>query len=163
MDRLSGVIAPNLTPFNEDLSIARDLYLNHAEWLLATGCAGLAPFGTTGEALSLGIEERIEMLEAMVARGIDPARLIPGTGLSNLPDTVRLTRHAVEQGCAGTMVLPPFCFKNVPESGICSYFTQLIERVDHPDLKICLYHIPQVTNVGLPPDLVRRLHAAFPA
>jgi len=162
MNRLNGVIAPNLTPFNEDLSIARDLYLDHAEWLLATGCAGLAPFGTTGEALSLGIEERISMLEAMVARGIDPARLIPGTGLSNLPDTVRLTRHAVDQGCAGAMILPPFYFKNVPEEGIYSYYARLIERVDHPDLKIYLYHIPQVTNVGIPPDLVRRLHSAFP-
>src|SRR5690625_160485 len=162
MNRLNGVIAPNLTPFNEDLSSASDLYLDHAEWLLATGCAGLAPFGTTGEALSLGIEERISMLEAMVARGIDPARLIPGTGLSNLPDTVRLTRHAVDQGCAGAMILPPFYFKNVPEEGIYSYYARLIERVDHPDLKIYLYHIPQVTNVGIPPDLVRRLHSAFP-
>lgn len=162
MDRLNGVIAPNLTPFNEDLSIARDLYLEHAEWLLANGCAGLAPFGTTGEALSLGIEERLSMLEAMVAWGIDPARLVPGTGLSNLPDTVRLTRHAMDQGCAAAMILPPFYFKNVPEDGLYTYFVQLIERVGHPDLKIYLYHIPQVTGVGIPPDLVRRLHSAFP-
>src|SRR5690606_15092578 len=59
MSVLRGVIAPNLTPFEDDLTIAEGLYLDHAEWLLAEGCCGLAPFGTTGEALSLGVEERM--------------------------------------------------------------------------------------------------------
>ncbi|HET7409425.1 MAG TPA: dihydrodipicolinate synthase family protein [Paracoccaceae bacterium] len=162
MSVLRGVIAPNLTPFEDDLTIAEGLYLDHAEWLLAEGCVGLAPFGTTGEALSLGIEERMATLEAMVARGIDPARLIPGTGLTNLPDTVRLTRHAVDQGCAGAMILPPFYYKGVPEDGLYDYFGWLIEAVDRPALKIYLYHIPQVAGVGIPPAVVRRLHAAFP-
>jgi 4-hydroxy-tetrahydrodipicolinate synthase len=162
MNVLRGVIAPNLTPFDDDLTIAEGLYLDHAEWLLAEGCVGLAPFGTTGEALSLGIEERMATLEAMVARGIDPARLIPGTGLTSLPDTVRLTRHAVDQGCAGAMILPPFYYKGVPEDGLYDYFAWLIEAVDRPALKIYLYHIPQVAGVGIPPAVARRLHQAFP-
>ena len=162
MSVLKGVIAPNLTPFEDDLTIAEGLYLDHAEWLLAEGCAGLAPFGTTGEALSLGIDERIIMLEAMIARGVDPARLIPGTGLTNLPDTLRLTRHAVDQGCAGAMILPPFYVKGVPDDGIYDYFAWLIEAVDRPALKIYLYHIPQVAGVGIPPTVAERLHKAFP-
>ena len=162
MSVLKGVIAPNLTPFEDDLTIAEGLYLDHAEWLLAEGCCGLAPFGTTGEALSLGIDERMATLEAMVRRGIDPARLIPGTGLTNLPDTVRLTRHAVDQGCAGAMILPPFYYKGVPENGLYDYFAWLIEAVDRPALRIYLYHIPQVAGVGIPPAVARRLHADFP-
>ena len=162
MQPLRGVIAPNLTPFNDDLTIAEGLYLDHAEWLLAEGCVGLAPFGTTGEALSLGLDERLATLEAMVDRGIDPARLIPGTGLTSLPDTVRLTRHAADQGCAGAMVLPPFYYKGVPEEGLYDYFAWLIEAVDRPALPIYLYHIPQVAGVGIPPAVARRLHEAFP-
>ncbi len=159
---IRGVIAPNLTPFEDDLSIAKDLYLDHAEWLLAEGCAGLAPFGTTGEALSLGIDERTAMLEAMIARGISPAKLVPGTGLTNLPDTVKLTRHAVDQGCAGAMILPPFYFKGVPDDGLYDYFAWLIEAVDRPALRVYLYHIPQVAGVGIPPAVAERLHKAFP-
>ena len=162
MSVLRGVIAPNLTPFEDDLTVAEDLYLDHAEWLLAEGCAGLAPFGTTGEALSLGMEERMAMLEAMLARGIDPARLIPGTGLTSLPDTVRLTRHAVDQGCAGAMILPPFYYKGVPDDGLYDYFAWLIEAVDRPALRVYLYHIPQVAGVGIPPAVAARLHKAFP-
>jgi 4-hydroxy-tetrahydrodipicolinate synthase len=159
---LRGVISPTLTPFNDDLAIAEDLYLAHARRCLADGCVGLAPFGTTSEALSVGIEERMDMLEKLVAAGIPAGKLIPGTGLTNLPDTIRLTRHAVELGCAGAMTLPPFYFKGVPDQGLHDYYARLIEGVADERLKIYLYHIPQVSGVGLPVPLVRRLHHDFP-
>lgn len=160
---IKGLISPVLTPFNDDLSLAQDLFISHSKWLLADGgCSGLAPFGTTGEALSVGIEERMAMLEALIADGVDPACLIPGTGLTNLPDTARLTRHAADQGCLGAMILPPFYFKGVSDDGIYNYYKELIRMVDHPDLKIYLYHIPQVANVGLSIDLVKRLYSDFP-
>ena len=121
-DAPRGVVAPILTPFNDDLTIATDLYVELARRLFDDGCAGLAPFGTTGEALSVGIDERIAMLDKLVGAGVDPAKMIPGTGLTNLPDTVKLTRHAVDAGCAGAMVLPPFYFKNVADEGLYTYF-----------------------------------------
>ena len=108
-----GVIVPLLTPFNDDLSIATDLYVAHAKWLFEQGCAGLAPFGTTGEALSVGIDERIAAIRTLVDAGIDPALMIPGTGLSNVADTARLSRACLDLGCAGVMTLPPFYYKKV--------------------------------------------------
>ena len=160
-DVLRGVIAPNLTPYNEDLSIAEGLYLDHAAWLVEQGCVGLAPFGTTGEALSIGIDERLDLLEKLCAR-VDPAKIVPGTGLTSLPDTVKLTQHCVDIGCSGAMTLPPFYFKGVSDDGLVDYFTWLIEAVDRPALKIYLYHIPQVAGVGIPPSVARRLHDQFP-
>lgn len=159
---IRGVIAPNLTPFHADLGVDTARYVAHAKHLLADGCAGLAPFGTTGEALSVGMDERMALLEALVEAGIDPAKLIVGTGLTSLPDTVRLTRHAVELGVAGAMVLPPFYYKNVPDDGLFAHYASLIEMVGSDALKIYLYHIPQVSGVGLPIALVRRLREAFP-
>lgn len=159
---LRGVIAPILTPFADDLTIANDLFVANAKRCLDDGCVGLAPFGTTGEALSVGIDERMAALEALVAAGIPAGRLIPGTGLTNLPDTIRLTRHAVALGCKGAMVLPPFYFKGVPDDGLYAHFARLIEGVGDSRLRVYLYHIPQVSGVGLPVSLVRRLHADFP-
>ena len=160
---IKGLISPILTPFNPDLSIATDLYIELAKKLLATGgCSGLAPFGTTGEALSVGIEERLTALDALIDAGIDPKVMIPGTGLTNFVDTARLTRHAVDRGCLGAMILPAFYFKGVSDDGIYAYYARLIKRVDHPGLKIYLYHIPQVAGVGLSPELVARLHGDFP-
>jgi 4-hydroxy-tetrahydrodipicolinate synthase len=158
---LRGVIAPILTPFNDDLSIANDLYLAHARWLIDQGCAGIAPFGTTGEALSVGIDERIAATQVLVDGGIDPARMIPGTGLSNVADTVRLSRACLDMGCAGVLTLPPFYYKDVGEDGIYAYFAQLITAIGS-DARIYLYHIPPIAIVGVPPSLAARLHAAFP-
>ncbi len=156
-----GLIAPNLTPFNDDLSVATDLYVAHAERLLADGCAGLAPFGTTGEALSVGVDERIDALGALIASGVPADRLVPGTGLTNLPETIRLSRACLELGCAGVMVLPPFYFKGVSDDGLHAYFAALVAALGD-GARICLYHIPAVSGVGLPVPLVARLVEDFP-
>ena len=156
-----GVIAPILTPFNDDLSVAASLYLAHAKWLFDQGCAAIAPFGTTGEALSVGIDERIDAIRALIDGGIDPARMIPGTGLSNVADTARLSRACLDMGCAAVMTLPPFYFKGVSEDGLYLHFKQLIETIG-PDARIYLYHIPPIAIVGVPPTLAARLHAEFP-
>ena len=161
VEPLRGVIAPLLTPFNDDLSIATDLYVAHAQWLFEQGCAGIAPFGTTGEALSVGIDERIAAIRALAEAGVDPACMIPGTGLSNVADTARLSRTCLDLGCAGVMTLPPFYYKAVTEEGLYRYFERFLAAVGD-DARVYLYHIPQVAIVGIPPSLASRLHAAFP-
>ena len=162
MPRITGLIAPNLTPFNTDLSIAMDLYVDHAKGLLDNGCSAIAPFGTTGEALSIGMDERMAVLEALIDAGIDPQRIIPGTGLTSLADTAKLSRHAIDLGCAGVMTLPPFYFKGVSDEGLFAYFSALIDAVDSSDLRIYLYHIPPMAVIGISVELAKRLNAAFP-
>ena len=161
IEKIRGVIAPILTPFNDDLSVATTLYVAHAKWLFDQGCAAIAPFGTTGEALSVGIDERIDAIRALIDGGIDPTRMIPGTGLSNVADTARLSRACLDMGCAAVMTLPPFYFKGVAEDGLYLHFKQLIETIG-PDARIYLYHIPPIAIVGVPPTLAARLHAEFP-
>lgn len=106
--------------------------------------------------------ERMELLQHLCSNGVDPARLVAGTGLTNLPETAELTRQVTDLGCAGAMILPPFYFKGVSDDGLYRYFARLIEDVGHDDLAIYLYHIPQVSGVGLSPSLVARLKSEFP-
>lgn len=157
-----GVIAPVLTPFGDDGNPDADRFVAHAKWLLADGCTGLAPFGTTGEANSLGVEERMGLLDALIESGIDPKLLMPGTGLCALSDTVTVTKHAIERGCGGVMTLPPFYYKAVSDDGLFAYFAELIERTGDDRLKIYLYHIPPVAQVGFSVELVGRLIKAYP-
>ena len=159
---IKGLIAPILTPFDDQLAVDQEKFNALAHQLLSNGCAGLAPFGTTGEALSVGSAERKAALEGLVEAGVDPSVLIPGTGLCNLPDTVELCRHAIELGCAGVMTLPPFYYKGMSDQGLRDYFVRLIDNINDERLKIYLYHIPQVSGVGLSIPLVRQLHEEFP-
>jgi len=161
MSPIRGVLAPILTPFNDDGTIANDLYVQHARKLLGQGCAGLVPFGTTGEALSVGIDERIAAVKALVDGGIDPSLMIPGTGLSDVADSARLSRACLDMGCAGVMTLPPFYFKGVSEEGLYRHFASLLGTIG-ADARIFLYHIPPIAVVGIPTTLVARLHAEFP-
>ena len=162
-DRLfSGVIAPVLTPYDTNLDPDPVRFADHAAWLLEDGCTGLAPFGTTGEALSLGLAERRRLLDALLEGGIDPARLMPGTGLCSIPDTVELCRHAVEAGCGGVMVLPPFYFKGVSDDGVFEHFREVIDRIADDRLRVYLYHIPPQAVIGFPVELVGRLIDAYP-
>lgn len=162
MNPIRGVIAPNLTPFTPDGTPDHTLYCDHAHRLLEEGCSALAPFGTTGEALSLGMEERMRLLETLIEGGIDPIQLIPGTGLTSVTDTVTLTRHATQLGCAGVMTLPPFYYKSVSDDGLYQFFAELIERTADNRLRLYLYHIPSVAQVGLGIELVSRLARDFP-
>ena len=160
---IRGLIAPILSPFNDDLSFDQNTYNELAKNLLGSGCSGLAPFGTTGEALSISAEERKQALDGLIASGIDPSVLIPGTGLCNLPESVALSQQAVDLGCEGVMVLPPFYFKGVSDDGLFSYYEEFIARVNRDTLRIYLYHIPQVSGVGLSMELVNALKEKYPS
>ncbi len=158
----SGVIAPVLTPFGEDGSPDPDRFIDHAEWLLQNGCTGLAPFGTTSEANSLGLDERMELLEDLVDAGIDPSKMMPGTGACSITDAAILTQHAVDVGCGGVLMLPPFYYKNPSEEGLFRYYADVIDEVGDDRLKVYLYHIPQISQVGIPLTLISRLRKEFP-
>ncbi len=157
-----GVLSPILTPLTSNYRVDVDLLVNHAHKVLNDGCVGIVPFGTTGEALSVGREERIASLEALVESGIDPSKLLVGTGQTNLDDTLILTRHAVEMNSAGVLVLPPFYYKNPSEEGLYKYFASLIDRINDDRLRVFLYHIPQVAGVGFPISVVQKLFQNFP-
>ena len=160
-NRIRGVLAPVVTPFKDDLSPDRERFIAHCKWLLARDC-GLAVFGTNSEANSLSFDERATLLDELVAAGIDPARMMPGTGCCSITETARLTAQAVKRGCSGVLMLPPFYYKNVSEAGLFRYFSEVVQRVGDARLRIYLYHIPPVAVVGITPKLVERLLQAYP-
>ena len=159
--KFDGVLAPVLTPFGKDGQPNADALIRLCRDLLADGASGLALFGTTSEANSLSLDERLQLLGAVLEAGIPPARLMPGTGACALPDAVRLTRAAVDGGAGGVLVLPPFYYKNAPEDGLYTYYAGLIDGVGRSDLRLYLYHIPQMSGAPIAPSLIRRLIDSF--
>jgi 4-hydroxy-tetrahydrodipicolinate synthase len=151
-----GINAAVLTAMNADLSIDLDRMVGHCRWLLANGCNGLAVLGTTGEANSLGIRERIAVLEGLVARGIPAENMLPGTGTTAITDTVVLTRKAQELGCRGALLLPPFYYKNPSDDGLLAYFNEVIQRIAG-DIKIYLYNFPQQSAIPFSVEFISRL------
>jgi len=160
--RITGVLAPVVTPFRADTTPDAERFVRHCQWLLAQGCAGLAVFGTNSEANSMSVAEKADLLDALVAGGVPAAKLMPGTGACALPDSIALTRKAVALGCGGVLMLPPFYYKGVSDEGLYRNFAEVIERVGDPRLQLYLYHIPPVSGVPITLALIERLLKAYP-
>ena len=160
--RFRGVLVPASTPFAADLTPDSARFNRFCSWLLEEGADGLAIFGTTSEANSVGLADRMRMTEGLVESGVPAAKLLPGTGTCALSDSVELTRHAVELGCSGVLVLPPFYYKNPSDDGLYASFAEIIERVGDRRLQLYLYHFPQMAGVGIPMTVIERLLKAYP-
>jgi 4-hydroxy-tetrahydrodipicolinate synthase len=160
-ERLQGALAPVVTPFTADLAPDAARLVRHCRWLVANH-TGLAVFGTNSEGNSLSVPEKLALLDALFDAGLSPSRMMPGTGCCALPDTVALTRHAVQNGCAGVLMLPPFYYKGVSDDGLFASYAEVIERVADARLRIYLYHIPQVSQVPIGLALIERLLDRYP-
>ncbi|WP_205598587.1 dihydrodipicolinate synthase family protein [Halomonas sp. NO4] len=158
----SGVFCAAATPFAEDGSPDHAAFAQHCHALNEEGCDGIALLGTTGEANSLGLEERQELLDRVIEAGIAPSRLVPGTAQTSVPDSVALTRHAVQAGVRAVVLLPPFYYKGASDEGLFRAYAETIERVADDRLRVILYHIPQISGVAISQQLIARLQAAYP-
>ena len=159
---IHGVFCASATPVLEDGTPDHAAFAVHARALIDEGCDGIALLGTTGEANSFSLSQRQALLDKVIASGIDPQRLLPGTSQTNVADTVTLMRHAVDAGVKATVVLPPFYYKGVSVDGLFRFYAEAIEGVGRDDLRVVLYHIPPIAQVGLSLELVGRLLEAFP-
>jgi 4-hydroxy-tetrahydrodipicolinate synthase len=159
--RIKGVLSPVVTPFKQDLSVDLDRFTAQCRWLQSNHI-GLAFLGTNSEANSIGPDERMDMIDALIQAKLDPKGMMPGTGACDLQTSVRLTRRAVESGCAGVLMLPPFYYKGVSDDGLYRYYSEVIQRVGDERLRIYLYHIPPVAQVGISLGLIDRLLRAYP-
>ncbi len=158
---ITGVYCASVTPVRADLSPDLDALATHARALIADGCDGVALLGTTGEANSFSLTERKQILEAAVG-AVGAGRLMPGTGVNALPETIELTRHALSLGVTRVVMLPPSYYKGVSDEGLFRAYATVIEAIGDARLQVVLYHIPQVSAVPISHDLIERLIAAFP-
>lgn len=159
--RFEGVLTPVITPFGSDLLPDSRRFVSQCKWLLDKG-VGLAAFGTNSEGNSLSVEEKVNLLDDLVYSGVDPLRLMPGTGCCSLHDSIMLAAHATQLGCGGTLMLPPFYYKNVSEDGLYASYAEVIERTGSANLKIYLYNIPHLTQIPMSIRLIDRLKADYP-
>ena len=157
-----GIWPALLTPLDANLDINIPAFVQHARSLLDAGCVGLTPFGTTGEGPSFSVAERIAAIDGLISGGVPAGRILVSTSCAALPDGVALTRHAVQAGAFGVLLLPPFFLKGVPELGIIDFYSQVIDRVADDRLRIVLYHIPQISGVGLSHHVVQTLVQRYP-
>ena len=155
-----AVYSAILTPFNKDLTIDTKLFISHCEFLLKNNIS-LAPLGTTGEANSISISEKLDLIKTIANSDLPKEKIIIGTGNTSFVDAALLTKTSVENKICSVLLLPPFYYKNVSDEGVYQYYKEIINTVKSTNLRIFLYNIPQVSGVTISIDLVNRLKKEF--
>ena len=155
-----AVYSAVLTPFKKDLTIDTKLFISHCEFLLKNNIS-LAPLGTTGEANSISISEKLDLIKTIANSDLPKEKIIIGTGNASFVDAALLTKTAVENKIYSVLLLPPFYYKNVSDEGVYHYYKEIINIVKSINLRIFLYNIPQVSGVTISIDLVNRLKKEF--
>jgi 4-hydroxy-tetrahydrodipicolinate synthase len=161
-DPLSGVWSAAVTPLNNDLTVNLAAMVAHHKWLLANGCNGVAVLGTTGEANSFSVPERLDVIAAAAASGIAKEQLLIGTGCCAPTDTIELTRAALDAGFNQVLMLPPFYYKGVSDDGLFAAFDHVIQQLADDRLAIVIYDFPLMTGLDMSVDLLVRLNKAYP-
>lgn len=159
---LRGVCAAVLTPLTSDLRPDAQKAIPYYRGLLDEGCDALNVLGTTGEAMSLSVADRLAFMEAVASSGLPRAQMMVGTGASALGDAQTLTAAAFRLGFAAALIMPPFFFRDVTDDGVVRYFDQVIGAAQPPPLGIFLYNYPNMSGVRFHPELVERLMREFP-
>jgi 4-hydroxy-tetrahydrodipicolinate synthase len=159
---LPGIWPALMTPLSADGAIDHARFAAHAKALLAAGCGGVTPFGTTGEGPSFSAAERRAAVDALIAGGVPAARILVSVSCAALPDTIALTRHAQDVGAWGALLMPPFFFKGVSDAGIVDALAQVIDAGADRPLRVVLYHIPQVAAVALSHTVIAEMLRRYP-
>ena len=160
--QLRGICSAALTPFDAafrpDVSVAVPYY----DSLLRSGCNALNLMGTTGEAMSIAVGDRLRFIEAIAGSGLPLARMMVGTGASALLDAIALTRAALDAGFAAALVMPPFFYRGISDDGVLHFFEHFLEGVHPPQGSILLYNFPAMSGITFNADLVDRLLELYP-
>lgn len=153
---LGGIITASLTPFVSEAGLVDLEWIPpHLRFLESNGVAGVLTLGTTGEGASLALEERKQVLDMVLAQR-QGLFVFAGTGCAALPETVALSRYALEHGADAVLIAPPFYFKHVPDEGVLRYFRALCNALP-PASRVILYHIPAVTGVPITRHVIEGL------
>ena len=159
---LEGIWPALLTPIDANGAIDHAGFAAHARALLHAGCSGVTPFGTTGEGPSFSVAERKAAVDAIVAGGVPAERVLVSVSCAALTDVIALTAHAQDVGAWGVLLMPPFFFPNVSGAGVIDAYARVIEATRDRALRVVLYHIPQVSGVGLSHGVIGELLRRHP-
>ena len=144
---LRGVIAAIATPVTSAGKPDCARLISRAGYLLSNGCDGLNLLGTTGEATSFSLVERLGVMEAVSKAGLPLDRFMVGTGAASVSDAAELTRAAAQFGFAGALLLPPFYYKGISDDGISRYVERVLTAPGSRAIPLYLYNFPALSGV----------------
>lgn len=154
-----AIATPVTDAFRPDVA----LLVERCRTLMQYGCDGVTLFGTTGEGAEFSAADRMTTMEQVIAAGVPPERIIVSVGALSIPDIVTLSRHAIDHKVDGMLLMPPCVYRGgITDHGAFRFYATVIDAIARPDLRLYLYHFPDICGVPVTPNVVRRLDERYP-
>ena len=154
-----AIATPVTDAFHPDVA----LLVERCRKLMQDGCDGITLFGTTGEGAEFSVADRTATLEQVIAAGVPADRIVVSVGALSIPDIVTLARHATERKVDGLLLMPPCVYRGgITDDGAFRFYAAVIDAIARPDLRLYLYHFPDICGVPITPNVVRRLDERYP-
>ena len=156
----SGIYTASLTPLTSSYEPNLPALVSHVEQLFESGSDGVAILGSTGEANSLTIEQRLDII-SYCGRTLAPERLMMGTGSCALQDAIHLTQASIDAGVFSVLVIPPFYYKPQSDESVIRYYSELISSVDDSRLRIIFYNFPKLSGYNFSTEILQEFKERF--
>lgn len=148
-----GSIVALVTPMQPNGDVDFDCLSKLVDWHVANGTDGIVVVGTTGEAPTLGHEEQLAVISAVVQQAADRIPVIAGTGTNATDKTIHRTREAMELGVDACLIVTPYYNKPM-QTGLYQHYRAIAEAVPVP---IIMYNVPGRTGCEILPETVEQL------
>jgi 4-hydroxy-tetrahydrodipicolinate synthase len=153
MADLGAILTAIVTPFDDDLNVDEEAFVDLLRHLCAHGSDGVVVCGTTGEAPTLSDEEHLRLIELAAQERPDGATVVAGTGSNDTHHACMMTARATELGADAVLVVTPY-YNKPNRRGLRRHFEEVARATDKP---VILYNIPGRTALDMPNDLLAEL------
>jgi 1-pyrroline-4-hydroxy-2-carboxylate deaminase len=154
----TGVMPAMTTAFHPDFSVDHPTVARHARWLIENGCTGIICLGSLGEAATLNLKEKIEILETVVGALGDKVPVLSAISALSTAEAVELAQAAQSVGCSGLMILPPYVYKGDWRENK-AHIAAILKATPLPGM---LYNNPVAYGTDFLPDQIAELAVEFP-
>jgi len=152
----NGVMPAITTPFSVDGEVDHDFLASHALWMVEAGCTGIVALGSLGEAATLSVPEKLDVLRTLAAALKGRVPLVAGIAALSTDEACGLAQAAAEIGCAGLMVLPPYVY-STDWREMRAHVAAVMQATDLPCM---LYNNPIAYRTDFRPEHIEELARA---
>jgi len=153
MADLGAILTAIVTPFDDDLRVDEDAFVELVRHLCAHGSDGVVVCGTTGEAPTLADDEHLRLIELAVQERPEGATVVAGTGSNDTHHACVMTARATELGVDAVLSVTPY-YNKPNRRGLRRHFEEVARATDRP---VILYNIPARTALDMPNDVLAEL------
>ena len=154
----TGVLPAMTTAFAPDYTVDHPAVARHAQWLMENGCTGIICLGSLGEASTLRLGEKIEVVKTIVAALDGKAPVVAAISALSTAEAVETARAAYGAGASGLMILPPYVYKGDWRENK-AHVAAILQATPLPGL---LYNNPVAYGVDFVPEQIAELAQDFP-